>query len=138
MKIHALAGTLILAACGDLPGPSVPTQPGHNLQSARNAVNACAPHAPGGGTSAVVGGYVTSVILAGIIIGPIVVASNEDTIHANGEANAVDHCLAKKGFTRRDLTDAEMAALNRSTPSGRIALLDHLVGGGTLDSFRGV
>lgn len=138
MNKFVIVSTLMVAACGNPPGPSVPTQPGQSLLSARNAVNACARYAPGGGNNAVVGGYITGVVLGGILIGPIIVASNEETIRANGEANAVDRCLAKQGFTRRDLTEAEMTTLNSSSPNGRIALLNHLVGGGTLDTFGGV
>ena len=121
-----------------MPGPSVPMQPGSSLQQARAAVQSCAPEAPAGGQSAVVGNYVGGVLWGGIVLGPLIVAANEDDIRAHGEANAVDRCLAKKGFTRRDLTQAEIAALENSTASGRLVLLDHLVGGGTLETFRGV
>ena len=137
MYKFAILSTLLLTACGSLPGPSVPTQPGQSLQSARNAVSACARYAPKGGNNAVVGGYVAGVVLGGVLIGPIIVASNEKTIRANGEANAVDRCLAKQGFTRRDLTEAEMWALNNSGPNERIVLLNHLVGGGRIDTFGG-
>ena len=126
---------MCLAACGDRPGPSVPMQEGNSLETANAAIRACAPFAPKGGKDAVASNYVAGVFLAGVIIGPIVVASNEDTIRANGEANAVDRCLAKEGFTRRDLTQAEVSALNARGVSQRRVLLDHLVKGGTLETF---
>ncbi|MES2816814.1 MAG: hypothetical protein V4720_18065, partial [Pseudomonadota bacterium] len=103
---------LALAGCGSYPGPSVPMQSGKTIEQANAAIRACAPYAPQGGKNALVGNYVGSVLLAGIIIGPIVVASNEDPIRAQGEANAVDRCLAKEGFKRRDLTQEEVSALN--------------------------
>ncbi len=128
---------MCIAACGELPGPSVPMQSGQTLEAANSAIRACAPNAPQGGKNAVVGNYVAGVLLAGIIIGPIVVASNEDTIRAQGEANAVDKCLAQRGFQRRDLTAAEVTALNRRGPNARRDLLNHLVRGGTLENFPG-
>lgn len=135
MRILSLFGLLTLTACSDLPGPSVPSQPGANLASARQAVYACAHKAPGGGQNAVVGSYVGGVLFGGILLGPIVVASNEDNIRAHGEAGAVDRCLNRRGFERRDLTGAEVQALNRSVGDQRQRLLDHLVGGGALETF---
>ena len=135
MKRIPLISILLLTACGNLPGPSVPMQQGKTLASANAAIQACAPFAPRGGQNAVVGGYVTGVLLGGIIVGPIIVSSNEDNIRANGEAGAVDRCLAKKGFKRRDLTPAEVSALNSGDREQRQRLLDHLVSGRTLDTF---
>lgn len=135
MKMLILPALMALGACGPLPGPSVPAQAGQNLHSARQAVYACAPYAPQGGKNAVVGSYVGGVLLGGLVVGPIIVASNEDNIRANGEANAVDRCLAKSGFKRRDLTPQEVQALNSRTPSERQLLLDHLVSGGSLATF---
>ena len=126
-----------LAACSDLPGPSVPSQSGQTLMSARYALQECGGAGPGGGDGAVFGSYVGGVVLGGIIIGPVVVAMNEDNIRAHGEAGAVDRCLAKKGFKRRDLTPQEVSALNSSSPAVRLALLNHLVGGGSLATFNG-
>ena len=135
MKMPILPALLALSACGHLPGPSVPAQAGQDLQSARQAVFACAPNAPQGGQNAVVGSYVGGVLFGGVVIGPIIVASNEDNIRANGEANAVDRCLAKSGFKRRDLTPQEVQALNGKTRSERQFLLDHLISGGTLATY---
>jgi hypothetical protein len=136
MKKLVLLSCLLTSACGDLPGPSVPMQSGSNLDAARAAVTACAPVAPKGGQNAVVGSYVGGVLFGGLLLGPIIVASNEDNIRINGEANAVDRCLAKQGYVRRDLTAEEVAVLNRSGAEGRRNLLNHLVGGGTLQTYR--
>lgn len=138
MKKTMIGAVLALSACGAPPGPSVPMQTGQNLESARAAVQACAPYAPKGGDDAVFGSYVGGVLLGGIVVGPIIVAANQDRIETNGEARAVDRCLAGKGFVRRDLTQAEVSALNRASASGRRALLDHLVGGGSLEGYRGM
>ena len=78
---------LALAGCGNYPGPSVPMQSGKTIEQANAAIRACAPYAPQGGKNALVGNYVGSILLAGVIIGPIVVASNEDPIRAQGEAD---------------------------------------------------
>ena len=135
MKKLCLAVVLGLSACSGVPGPSVPEQPGESLASARAAVMACAADAPGGGTNAVVGSYVGGVLLGGVIIGPIVVYSAEDSIRASGEVTAVDRCLAKRGFQRRDLTEPEIRLLERSSPGQRRVILDHLIGGGTLETL---
>ena len=135
MQKLPLLTLIFLAACGNLPGPSVAMLPGQNLERANAAIRACSPVAERGGQNAVVGGYVSGVILGGIIVGPIIVANNEDNIRANGEASAVDRCLAKQGFKRRDLTEAEMAALNARGLEQRRQLLDHLINGGTLETF---
>ena len=131
MKTLPLLSVMFLTACASLPGPSVPMQQGQTLDRANAAIRACAPVAPRGGQNAVVGGYVTGVLLGGLVLGPILVASSESNIRAN----AVDTCLAKQGFTRRDLTAAEMAALNSSGQSERRRILNHLVSGGTLESL---
>ncbi len=135
MKKVALAAMMAMAACGQVPGPSVPMQAGHNLHSARSAVQACSTNAYRGGNVAVAGGYVTGIILAGVIVGPLVVASTEDDIRASGEVDSVDRCLSKRGFQRRDLTEGEIFWLNNSYPSEREQKLDHLIGGGTLETF---
>jgi hypothetical protein len=125
----------LLAACGDGPGPSVAMQPGMTLSSANAAIRECAPDAPAGGKGAVVGSYVAGVVLGGIVVGPLIVAGNEDNIRAQGEAGAVDRCLAKRGFQRRDLTPAEFGALNGRSPAERQRLLNHLITGGTLETY---
>jgi hypothetical protein len=135
MQKLPLLALLILCGCGGLPGPSVPMQQGQTLELANAAIRSCAQFAPRGGQNAIVGGYVTGVLLGGIIVGPIVVASNAENIRAQGEASAVDRCLGDSGFIRRDLTPAELSALNSSGPEQRRRLLDHLVSGGTLEVF---
>ncbi len=136
MRLLGILGLLSLAACGDLPGPSVPAQPGQNLQSARQAVYACSANAARGGQNAVVSSYVGGVLFGGVLVGPIIVASNEGNIRAHGEAGAVDRCLNTRGFKRRDLTPAEVQALNRLSGSRRHQLLDHLISGQSLETFN--
>ncbi|MDU9002383.1 hypothetical protein [Sedimentitalea todarodis] len=135
MKALLPALALCASACAPLPGPSVPQQTGHTLQSARAAVQVCSADAPKGGSSAVAGGYVGGVLLGGILLGPIIVAANEDEIRAHGEYSAVDRCLAERGFRRRDLTKAEIDFLNKATHDQRQRFLDHLINGGTLTTF---
>lgn len=135
-KKFIFVGALALTGCASLPGPSVPYQSGKNLASARAAVQSCARFAPRGGNGAVTGSYVAGVVLGGIVVGPIIVASNQSNIRANGEARAVDRCLAEQGYVRRDLTLAEADALNSSDTFQRELLLNHLIGGGTLGTFR--
>ncbi|WP_372570491.1 hypothetical protein [Ruegeria jejuensis] len=129
MKRIALAAVTLLSACGQLPGPSVPYQPGQNLDSARAAFQACAPTAPKSGQNAVIGSYAGGFVLAGLI-GVVAVAVSEDDIRTNGEYNGVDRCLSRYGFERRELTGAELQRLNTSTPEQRRVLLDQLVGSG--------
>ena len=137
MRKLSLLFVLPLAACAGLPGPSVPMQQGKTLQMANAAIQSCAPYAPKGGKNAVVGGYVTGVMLGGLIVGPAIVATNEDDIRARGEARAVDRCLAEQGFKRRDLTPVEMAALKSRDATQRQRLLTHLINGGTVESYSG-
>ncbi len=129
---------IFVTACGQLPGPSVPEQPGQNVQSARMALQECSGAAPQGGTNAVVGSYVGGVILGGLIVGPLIVYANEPNIRAHGEYSGVDNCLAKRGFKRRDLTQEEVTLLNNSSSQQRQLLLNHLINGGTLDTFGAV
>lgn len=126
---------VFLAACSDLSGPSVPSQPGANLTVARAALNACGPTGPQGGTNAVVGSYVGGVVLGGLIVGPVIVAVNEDNIRAHGEAVAVDRCMGEQGYARRDLTEAEIQLLNVSTAQQRQLVLNHLIAGGSIETL---
>lgn len=135
MKLLLLGLTVFVTACGQLPGPSVPEQPGQNLQTARMALRDCSGSASQGGKNAVVGSYVGSIIIAGVIIGPLVVLANEDNIRVHGEYSSVDKCLAKRGFKRRNLTPEEVTLLNNSTAAQRQLLLNHLINGGTLDTY---
>lgn len=130
-----LLSALTLSACAQADRPSIPTKPGESFLEAKSAVQGCSGVAAQGGSNAVGINYVGNVLVGGLI-GVAGAAMNEDAIRARGEANAVDRCLKKQGYTRRDLSDAEVAALNRSTAGQRSALLDHLVGGGTLADFR--
>lgn len=133
--IAAAASLTLLAGCAETYGPSLPAQPGKSFLAARNAVQTCLPEAPQAGRQAVVAGYIAGAVLGGVILGPVVVANQQENIRYSGEASGVDQCLARAGYTRRDLTPEEMTALNQSYGSDRLRLLDHLVAGGTLDSL---
>lgn len=135
MKNALIVGALALSACAQYPGPSVPLQPGQNSTNARAAVQTCSAYARQGGRDALAGGYVAGVLLGGIVVGPVVVAANQRGIRADGEAQAVDQCLGELGYVRRDLTPRELHALNTAGVNRR-ALLDHLVAGGTVETFH--
>ena len=133
-----LAAVLLLAGCVTQPGPSVPFREGANLIAARDAVRSCSGVAPKGGRNVVTGSYVAGVILGGLVLGPVYVASNEENIRAHGEAQAVDRCLADRGFVRRNLSEAEVQALRGRDPYSRQNLLNHLIGGGSLETSPNV
>ncbi len=133
ISICAAAG--FLAGCAPVPVPSVPQQAGMSFQQARQDVKGCTAYAPKGGKDAVVGSYIAGVVLAGIVIGPVVIASQEEEIRAGGEQRAVDRCLEDMGYERRALTPAEIGVLKSSHGYDRQRLLNHLVAGGTLDTF---
>ncbi len=136
MKRLLLAAPLLLAACAQPPGPSVPAQPGQTLAGARAAFAACVPAAQRGGQNYVVGNYVGSVIWGGLLLGPVIIAVNEEGIRRTGETSAIDQCLSRRGFQRRDLTAQEMAALNGATRYERQVILNHLIGGGSLATLN--
>ncbi len=136
MKKLLFGALLVLSACAANPGPSIPVKPGHDLAFARRAVQGCSANAEAGGTSAVVGGYATGVILVGVVLGPAIVGMNQDTIYENGKIDGVDRCLAKHGFERRDLTDGEVFWLGDSYGTERENRLSHLIGGGTVESYK--
>ncbi|MBV7395185.1 hypothetical protein [Mameliella sediminis] len=135
--VAALFFTAVLTGCAaDVRGPSVPFQAGANLEGARAAFDACSLQAQKAGQSSLAGHYVGSVLWGGLVVGPIVVASNAPNLRYNGEINAMDRCMENRGFVRRDLTPAELRAVQRADAVTRRMLLDHLVGGGTLESFH--
>lgn len=125
-----------LAACAPPPGPSVPMRAGAGLDDARRAVKACSVHAEKAGKDTLAAGYVFGIFWGGVVIGPIAVAANQENIRRSGAAQGADRCLAKQGYVRRDLTDAEQAALARRDRAGRERLLDHLVSGGSLETYN--
>lgn len=134
-KCFACLTVMVLTGCAETPGPSVPSQPGKNLASAKVALASCQGVAQKGGRGAVTGSYVAGVLLGGVVVGPIIVASNQKNIRSNGEVRAVDRCLGEQGYVRRDLTAQEVQALNTSDAYQRELILDHLIGGGTLDGL---
>jgi hypothetical protein len=132
-----LVGLTALTACGQ-PGPSVPFAQGQNMEVARAAVDTCSVFAPRGGQNRVTTMYVANAVLWGIVPGVIGTAIAEPNIRQRGQASAVDGCLEDRGFSRRDLTSAEIIALDTADPTTRAKLLDHLVMGGQLETFSGI
>ncbi len=128
-KVFIVGAALSLTACGQLPGASVPMQSGSNVTSARAAINSCVPNAKRSGQTAVTSSYVAGVVLGGIIVGPIVVASNQESIRRSGEFNGVDRCLADLGYQRRELTQSEIAMLRSVPEQNRQELLNRLIEG---------
>lgn len=135
MKKLLLVPVIALTACGQTKGPSVPYQPGANLADARQVVRACAPLADQGGQDAVSASYVTGALLGGLLLGPAVVAAAQYDIREWGKADAVDECLEKRGWQRRNLTAQETVRLNSLPYYQRQYLLDHLISGGSLATF---
>jgi len=101
-KVELLVAVLALSACAVKPlTTSIPTQQGHTLASARNAVLDCVAQADEGGNSAVIGGYTTNILLFGILPGTLVTLPIEDELRTQGEYDQVDRCLSERGFERR-------------------------------------
>ena len=73
--------------------------------------------------------------LGGVIVGPIIVASNSQAIRYNAEVSGVDRCLENRGFMRRDLTEKELNALNRADQPARRTILNHLIDRGVSVMF---
>ncbi|MEX0276595.1 MAG: hypothetical protein AB3N19_03680 [Ruegeria sp.] len=137
MKKLAPLAMLALSACAAKPlEMSVPTQAGHNLHSAKVAVNSCITEADIGGNSAVIGGYATNILLFSPLIGTLVTVPIQDELRAQGEIDQVDRCMTRLGFERRNLSDGEQIWLNDSHGEERVRRLDHLVGGGTVETYR--
>ena len=90
---------------------------------------------PEGGNAAVVGGYMMSILLTGVVIGTLITIPAEDGLRAQGEVDQVHRCLAERGFERRELTDGEVFWLDNSFGDERKRRLDHLVGGGTIETY---
>lgn len=132
----ALVSVVSLAACAQPVGPSVPTQAGKTIEDARFALESCKPRGPKGATENLVGAYAFGVILGGLILGPIVVASNTQEIKKEGARIAVDDCLEDQGYERRELTPQEVQFMNNLTSDQRQIFLDYMVEGGSLEGFR--
>lgn len=136
MKKIVLLSLLLASACSTKPlTPSVPTKDGHNAYSAKVALDGCAQQADEGGTSAVVGAYATNILLWGIIVGPVATAPFEDQLRAQGEIDQVDRCMGEQGFERRELTQGESFWLRNSFGQERERRLNHLIGGGTIETY---
>lgn len=136
LQFSVVLGAVALAGCAGPPGPSVPMKPGSDLATARRAVQVCSRQGPQGGRNALTGGYIAGVVFGGLVLGPVIVATNARAIRDDGARAAVDKCLNDNGFQRRDLSFEEVDALNRLDRYQRQLLLDHLVAGGSLAGFR--
>ena len=136
MKKTLCLALMATSACTTNPlDMSVPTQAGHNLHSARTAVESCAREADIGGNSAVIGNYATAIILSSPLVGTIIGYNTQDAVRAQGEIDQVDRCLAEQGFERRNLTEGERFWLRNTYGQERSKRLDHLVGGGTIETY---
>lgn len=136
MKILLSVVVLALSACTTQSlSPSVPTKAGHNLNSARSALQDCIAQTPEGRKAALIGGYATNILLWGVILGPAVTAPIHDQLAEQGEIDQVNRCMEDRGFDRRHLTDGEQFWLNDSFGDERKRRLDHLVSGGTVSSY---
>lgn len=136
MKKIVISTVLALSACAAKPiEMSVPTQKGHNLHSARVAVQNCATEADEGGDAAVIGSYPAFILMSTPLIGTAVAYSARHDLRAQGEIDQVDRCLSEHGFERRELDDGERFWLRDSFGEERVRRLDHLVGGGTIETY---
>ena len=91
--LWALLCFATLAGCAaQVPGPSVPFRAGANLDAARGAFDACTGAAERSGQNTLAGHYVGSVLWGGVIVGPIVVASNAPNLRYTGEVSGMDRC----------------------------------------------
>ncbi len=128
---------LSVAACGAPPGPSVPMGQGRSLAETRAAFETCKQGAEKAGHSVLTANFVGSVLWGGLVFGPFIIAGNQERIQQRGAANYVDRCLAKQGFTRRELTQPEVVALKQRDLYAREQLLTHLIDGGSLATYTG-
>ncbi len=136
MKKTAFLALLAASACStNTIENSIPTQSGHSLQSARIAVDSCIAEADIGGDSAVIGGYATNILLFGPLFGAVGTAYVQDNLRIQGEFDQVDRCMNDRGFERRDLDQGELFWLNQSFGDERERRLNHLVGGGTIETY---
>lgn len=136
MRKFVYLAVLAISACTTKPlAQSVPTQAGHNMHSAKVALQDCIAETPEGRNAAVIGGYATNILLWGIIIGPAVTVPIEDQLAAQGEIDQVNRCMSDRGFERRNLTQGEQFWLQNAYGGERARRLDHLVSGGTIKSY---
>ncbi len=129
-------GLGLLAACAEVPGPSVPFQAGKTLEDAKAVFELCAPQGPRGASFNLAATYWLSPFWGGVIVGPITVAANAEQIRANGARLAVDKCFKDHGYTRRELSADEIKFLTQNDAYTRELFLDHLISGGGLAAFE--
>lgn len=134
-KVICLA-VLAVSACTTKPlEMSVPTQAGHNLHSARVAMNYCASEADEGGNAAVIGAYPTFILMTTPLIGTLAAYGTRGALRTQGEIDQVDRCMTDRGFERRDLTSAERQWLRESSGAERARRLDHLIAEGKIETY---
>ncbi len=134
-KIICLA-VLGVSACTTKPLElSVPTQAGHNLHSARVAVEYCASEADIGGNAAVIGAYPAFILMSSVLVGSVTAYTGRHELRRQGEIDQVDRCMTERGFERRNLTAGERFWLRDSVGEERVRRLDHLVSGGTIETY---
>ncbi|QPH52859.1 hypothetical protein [Pontivivens ytuae] len=107
------------------------------MQQARTDIRACSTEANQSADTAMVGTSI-GMALAGGLVGLAATASDDSDLRARAEANGMDACLSRSGYSRRILTQAELDALDARTDPNRTALLDYLVAGGDLATYPGV
>jgi hypothetical protein len=83
---------------------------GSNMETARRAVQMCSRMGPQGGRNALTGSYIAGVVFGGLVLGPVIVATNARAIQDDGARAAVDKCLNENGFQRRELSFEEVSA----------------------------
>ena len=136
MKKLILLGCALVSACATSAlENSVPTQAGHNMASARNAVLSCSNEADIGGNAAVIGAYPAFILMSSPLVGSVLAYGSRHELRAQGEMDQVDRCLSERGFDRRVLTQGEAFWLRNAYGEERVRRLDHLVAGGTVENY---
>lgn len=130
---------LATSACTTKPlETSLPTQSGHTLQSARVALDYCVTEADEGGNAAVIGSYPAFILMSSPLVGSALAYSGRHELRAQGELDQVNRCMSEHGFERRILTTDERQWLRDATGDERLGRMNHLVGGGTIETYRTV
>lgn len=136
MKKIICLSALALSACATQPiKSSVPTQSGHNLHSARVAVQGCATEAHIGGNAAVIGAYPAFILMSSPLVGTTAAIAARHDLRRQGELDQMNRCMSELGFERRELTQGEQFWLQDSFGEERRHRLDHLVAGGSIETY---
>ena len=114
-KVSRMAGlsllAVVLAGCSTPPGPSALLAPGRSLPEARETLKLC-------------------------------LANSErpsilENISTQSATRAVDRCMARQGYERRELTQVEVIVLKQRDRYARDQLLAHFLEGGNLETYTG-